>query len=222
MSTYEYAFTLAPGGASRARTLTIAGVAIAAVCVLSSVVVMRELVAAQPARDLLVPPAVTAATAAPVASAPVASAPVTAAPVASAKGWALAPRWWQGEIKQIVRPAASASAAASVPDGDLTFAKGYQLRLAARGVDQPAQMLAVAPAARTAPAVRKAITVARSETPEIRRVSATRVDPPADPFAGFDAPARPRALAYDEQHGNERGFAEVRRAPPKGLFGTLY
>lgn len=204
MSAYEYAFTLTPGGSSRARSLTIACVAIAAVCVLSSTVVMRELVGAQPARAAT---ASTTSTAAPAAPAP------------TAPTWALEPRWWPGEIRQIVR------SAATVPDSELTFAKGYQLRLAARQVGQPtAQVATTGPATdtkqiRPAATVRKATTVAHTETPDIRRVSATRIDGPADPFARFDVGTR--ALAYDEQRASERGVAEIRRAP-RGLSGTLY
>jgi hypothetical protein len=202
--------------------LTIAGAAIAAVCVLSSAVVMRELVAGQPAR------AATAPTAAPAATAALAP---TATAAAAARTWALEPRWWPGEIRQILRPAAAATA--TVPDSELTFAKGYQLRLAARQAGQPAaqpaspptQLATTAPKAdpkpsRPAATVRKATTVAHTETPEIRRVSATRIDGPADPFARFDVGTR--ALAYDEQRPGERGVAEIRRTPSRGLFGTLY
>ena len=152
---------------------------------------------------------------------------VPAATATTARTWALEPRWWPGEIRQIVRPSAT------VPDSDLTFAKGYQLRLAARQAAQPAaqpasppaQVATTVPSADTKPSrpaatVRKATTVAHTETPEIRRVSATRVDGPADPFARFDVGTR--ALAYDEQRPSERGFAEIRRTPPRGLFGTLY
>jgi hypothetical protein len=227
MPAYEYAFTLTPGRSSRARSLTIACAAIAAVCVLSSTVVMRELVGAQPAR------AATATAAAPAAMVPVAAPAATvpaaapAATITTARAWALEPRWWPGEIRQIVR------SAATVPDSDLTFAKGYQLRLAARQAGQPeaqpatlpAQVATTVPSVDTKPsrpvaAVRKATTVAHTETPEIRRVSATRVDGPADPFARFDVGTR--ALAFDEQRPRERGLAEIRRTPPKGLFGTLY
>jgi hypothetical protein len=211
MSAYEYAFTLTPGRSSRARSLTIACVAIAAVCVLSSTVVMRELVGAQPARAAMTPTAVPAATAAPAA----------VATATTARTWALEPRWWPGEIRPIVR------STAAVPDSDLTFAKGYQLRLAARRTGQPedAQVATTEPSVDTKPSrpaatVRKATTVAHTETPEIRRVSATRIDGPADPFARFDVGTR--ALAYDEQRRSERGIAEIRRTPPRGLFGTLY
>jgi hypothetical protein len=208
MSAYEYAFTLTPGGSSRARSLTIACVAIAAVCVLSSTVVMRELVGAPPAR---------------AAGVPVAPIAAPAATATTARTWALEPRWWPGEIRQVIR------STAAVPDSELTFAKGYQLRLAARQVGQPesppTQLATTVPSADTKPSrpaatVRKATTVARTEMPEIRRVSATRIDGPADPFARFDVGTR--ALAYDEQRPSERGVAEIRRTPPRDLFGTLY
>jgi hypothetical protein len=210
MSAYEYAFTLTPGGSSRARSLTIACAAIAAVCVLSSTVVMRELVGAPSARaaSALTTPTPTAA-------------PATTA--TAARTWTLEPRWWPGEIRQVIR------STAAVPDSELTFAKGYQLRLAARQVGQPesppTQLATTVPSADTKPSrpaatVRKATTVARTEMPEIRRVSATRIDGPADPFARFDVGTR--ALAYDEQRPSERGVAEIRRTPPRDLFGTLY
>jgi len=220
MSAYEYAFTLTPGGSSRARSLTIACAAIAAVCVLSSAVVMRELVAGAPAR------AATAVTIAPAVAAPAAVPAAPAATVATARTWALEPRWWPGEIRQIVRPTAS------VPESELTFTKGYQLRLAARQAGQPtaqpenpsAQIASTVPsdtkANRPAVTVRKPAAVAHTETPEIRRVSATRIDGPGDPFARFDVGTR--ALAYDAQRPSERGLAETRRTPSRGLFGTLY
>ena len=205
MSGYEYAFRLTPGGPSRARSLTIACVAIAAVCVLSSTVVMRELVGPEPAR----------ASAATPSSAATASTPA----VTAARTWPLEPRWWPGEIRQTVRTVAT------VPESELTFTKGYQLRLAARQAtpptaqpaSPPAQLIAVAPAAetkssRTAGPVRKATTVAPTETPDIRRVT--------NPLIRFDVGTR--ALAYDEQRPSERGVAETRRAPSRGLFGTLY
>ncbi len=222
MSAYEYAFTLTPGGSSRGRSLTIACAAIAAVCVLSSTVVMRELVGAPAARAAT---ALTTPTRTPTLT-PTAAPATTAT---AARTWTLEPRWWPGEIRQIVRPATTAA----VPDSELTFAKGYQLRLAARQAGQPEAQPASPPAqvastlaspdtkaTRPAAPVRKATTVARTETPEIRRVSATRIDGPADPFARFDVGTR--ALAYDEQRSSERGVAEIRRTPPRGLFGTLY
>ena len=218
MSAYEYAFTLTPGRSSRARSLTIAGVAIAAVCVLSSTVVMRELVGTPPARAATAP----IASPATPAAAPAVLAATPAAPAVTARGWALEQRWWKGEIKQIIRPTAA------VPDSELTFAKGYQLRLAARGqpTTQPATPPAQVAATDTKPAqpaagVRKPTTVAHTDSPEIRRVSATRIEGPGDPFARFNV--GPRALSYDAQRSSEHGFADNRRTPPpKGLFGTLY
>jgi len=210
MSVHEYAFTLTPGGASRGRSLTIACVAIAAVCVLSSAVVMRELVGSQPVR---------AATAPAPAPAPAAASP--AAPASTtARTWPLEPRWWPGEIRQSARPAPT------VPDSELTFTKGYQLRLATRQGTQPAAQPATpqvgttapaeSPSSRTAATARKPNTVAHTDMPEIRRVSVT----PANPLARFDVGTR--ALAYDEQRPGERGFTDIRRTPPRGLFGTLY
>src|SRR5262245_17331302 len=94
MAAHEYAFTLTPGNSSKTRSFAIACTAIAAVCVLSSTVVMRELMGA----------------------------PTTArtAVTTTARTWALEPRWWPGEITQILRPAAT------MPDSDFTFAKGYE------------------------------------------------------------------------------------------------
>ena len=223
MAAHEYAFTLTPGGSSRARSVTIACAAIAAVCVLSSTVVMRELIATQPVR------AVAAATAA---------TPI----VTTARSWPLEQRWWPGPIRQSVRattPAtatarAPATTTASVPDSELTFSKGYQLRLAARQTTQPsarpiqpasvpAPVVANAPSAesqsgRVATAARKSNTLARTETPIVHPVSATR-EQSADPFGRFDAGNR--ALAYDERR--ERSFPQYRPAPPpRGMFGTLY
>ncbi len=218
MSAYNYAFTLTPGRSSRTRSFAVAGAAITAVCVLSSTVVMRDLVATQPARAATVAIPATA-TAIATAAAP---------PTTKARTWALEPRWWPGEIRRIVQPAVG------VPDSELTFAKGYQLRLAARQATQPAAHPANLPAqvaingpsaesqpGRTATPARKASTVARTEMPIVQRVSATRSEPSADPFARFDAGSR--ALAYDEQRPSTRGGIAYRPAPPsRGLFGTLY
>jgi hypothetical protein len=238
MAAHEYAFTLTPGNSSRPRSITIACAAIAAVCVLSSTVVMRELAGAPTARAVVAPTAIRAAvpipaaTAAPaLASIPALVAIPTAPPVTAAPAWTLQPRWWPGEIRQIKR------SAPALLDTELTFTKGYQLRLAARQATQPAAQPDSAPAqaaqpvsaqiaagptgenqsVRTAP--RKATTIAHTETPTVRRVNATQVEPSADPFARFDVGTR--ALSYDEQRPRERGLA-YRSAPSRGLFGTLY
>jgi hypothetical protein len=230
MAAHEYAFTLTPGNSSRTRSLALAGAAIAAVCVLSSTIVMRELVGAPTARAAAVPalasvptpptpPTIPMAAAAPTA-------PVTAA-APTARTWTLEPRWWPGEIKQILRPAAT------TPDSELTFAKGYQMRLAARqGAQQgappasPLAQIATGPTAepqqgRTATAARKAAPIAPADMPSVRRVNAAPVEPAVDPFARFDTGTR--ALAYDQERPGARGFV-YRSAPPpsRGLFGTLY
>src|SRR5215813_1555057 len=104
MAAYEYGFTLTPGNSSRTRSLAISCAAIAAVCVLSSTLVIRELVGTPTAR---------AAIAAPAAIAPVAiahAATASAAAAATPRAWVLQPRWWPGQIKQIVPPAAAAAA----------------------------------------------------------------------------------------------------------------
>jgi len=213
MAAYEYGFTLTPGNSSRTRSLAISCAAIAAVCVLSSTLVIRELVGT---------PTVRAVIAAPAVIAPAATA--SAATAATPQTWVLQPRWWPGQIKQIVPPAAAAAAAATVPatvpDSELTFAKGYQLRLATRQATQqaaqpaslPAQ-IAAGPTAESQPA--RTATRKVNEVPNLRRVNATQVDP----FARFDTGTR--ALAYDEQRPRERGFV-FRSAPSRGLFGTLY
>jgi hypothetical protein len=153
------------------------------------------------------------------------AAPTAPATVTTARTWALEQRWWSGEIRQ-PKPQAP-----TVSDNELTFTKGYQLRLAARHATPQATQPASPPAqiasaptvdsqsVRTATSVRKATTVARTEMPGLRRVNATQVDPPAGPFARFDTGTR--ALSYDEQRPSERGVA-YRSAPSRGLFGTLY
>lgn len=222
VAAYEYGFAPAPGGWSRARSVTVACAAIAVVCVLSSTVVMRELVATQPARAAAAASAPIVATAATIPAAPrVATAPT----VTAAHTWALEPRWWSGPTRQTVRPTTTAT----VPDNELTFTKGYQLRLAARQATQPATppsvpapVVATASTAerqsgRSANTMRKPSTLAHPETPIVHPVSTTI----ADPFARFVGGNR--AMAYDEQRTRERGFPRYRPAPPpRGLFGTLY
>jgi hypothetical protein len=115
--------------------------------------------------------------------------------------------------------------APTVLDSELTFTKGYQLRLAARKATQPDSAPAqvtqpVSPQIAAGPAApRKATTIAHTETPTVRRVNATQGEPSADPFAQFEVGTR--ALSYDAQRPSERGVA-YRSAPSRGLFGTLY
>jgi len=241
MAAHEYAFTLTPGNSSRTRSTTIACAAIAAVCVLSSAVVMRELAGAPTARaataTTAIPAAPIVATVTPAApivapATPAAPAITTAPPSTPAQTWTLEPRWWPGAVSQIKR------AAPAVLDSELTFTKGYQLRLAARQATQPAAQTLSAPAqllqpasaqvavgptvenqnARTAPR-KAATTTAQTETLIVRRINATQAEPYADPFVRFNVGTR--ALSYDEQRPSERGFV-YRSAPSRGLFGTLY
>jgi hypothetical protein len=196
MSANNYAYTLTPGGPTGARSFCMIAAAIAAVCVVSSAVVMRELVGPQPA---------------------------SATTAAAVRTWDLEPRWWPGEIRQVTRPASS------VPDSDLTFAKGYQLRLAARQAASSAsaaRLAATGPSVesqfgRSAVVVRKATTFARTDgAPNPRRVSAAHIDAPVY------QPGRPdvgnHALAYGEQQPSQRGIAEARGGPFGHLFGNLY
>ena len=107
MSAHTYAYTLKPSGPTGVRSFAIIAAAIMAVGVLSSVPVMRELVGSAPAR------ATTAVT----------------APSSDFQS-----RWWPGETQQATRRTSTMPErqASTVPESDLTFAKGYSLRLAAR------------------------------------------------------------------------------------------
>jgi hypothetical protein len=193
--------------------------------VLSSTVVIRELVGTPTARAAAPAASATPATsaAATATTAPTAAtAPTAPTTITTARTWALEQRWWSGEIRQPKRQAPTVS------DNELTFTKGYQLRLSARQATQPATQPASPPAqiataptvdnqsVRTATSVRKTTTV---ETPTIRRVNTTQVEPSADPFARFDTGTR--ALSYDEQRPSTRGIG-YRSTPSRGLFGTLY
>jgi hypothetical protein len=193
MAAYEYAFTLDPRGARRARSFATACAAIAAVCVLSSAVVMHELVGAAPARAT---PATIART--------------------TAQTWDLEPRWWPGPIRQVTRPAPT------VPDSDLTFAKGYAQRVAARQAVLAARVAPSEPAAesqagRTA-IVRKATAIASTapstDAASSRRTPAPRIDMASDRVGHYDLGNR--ALAFDaprpSRHGDFFG----------NLFGNLY
>jgi hypothetical protein len=192
MTAYQYAYTA--GGPSGARSATIIGAAIVAVCVLSSTLVMRELVGAPPERA------------------------TAAAATATAPTWDLQPRWWPGELRQIIRQAPTA------PENDLTFANGYAQRVAAR--QATARLAAIEPpaeirSARAAVVAHKAVAVAHSDgAPNLLNVSIARIDPlddrPGQPDFGS------HVLAFGEQRAGQRGFPEPRSAPPGGLFGNLY
>jgi hypothetical protein len=203
MSAHTYAYTLKPSGPTGARSFAIIAAAIMAVGVLSSVPVMRELVGSVPAR-------------------------ATTAVTALASDFQS--RWWPGETQQVTRQASTVPnrqpstvpnrPAPTVPESDLTFAKGYSLRLAARQAASATQPVS-GPSSesqfgRSAIVVRKAITVARIDgAPNLRRVSAL-VDRPGPLDSGS------HALAFGEQRPSQRAFAEPQGGPFASFFGNRY
>jgi hypothetical protein len=193
MSAHTYAYTLKPSGPTGVRSFAIIAAAIMAVGVLSSVPVMRELVGAAPAR------ATTAVT----------------APSSNFQS-----RWWPGETQQATRRASTMPErqASTVPESDLTFAKGYSLRLAARQAASATGPVATAPSSesqfgRSAIVVRAAATFARTggaQNP--RRLAAAHTDAPD---------VGSHALAFGEQRPSQRGSAEPLGGPFASLFGNL-
>jgi hypothetical protein len=208
MSACNDAYTLTRGSPTGARSLSIVAAAIAAVCVLSGVPVIQQLVDSRPAH------ATTAAT---------------------ASTWDLQARWWPGEVRPTavlsaeMRPSAARPGeakqvnrqASTVPESDLTFTKGYSLRLAAREATSAARPATSGPSSASQfgrPAVvRTAATFAPTEAaPNLRRVSAARIDPRVDRPGPADVGSH--ALAFGEQRASQRGFAE----PQSGPFGFLF
>jgi hypothetical protein len=193
MSAHTYAYTLKPSGPTGVRSFAIIAAAIMAVGVLSSVPVMRELVGSAPAR------ATTAVT----------------APSSDFQS-----RWWPGETQQATRRASTMPErqASTVPESDLTFAKGYSLRLAARQAASATGPVATAPSSesqfgRSAIVVRAAATFARTggaQNP--RRLAAAHTDAPD---------VGSHALAFGEQRPSQRGSAERPGGPFASLFGNL-
>jgi len=193
MSAHTYAYTLKPSGPTGVRSFAIIAAAIMAVGVLSSVPVMRELVGSAPAR------ATTAVT----------------APSSDFQS-----RWWPGETQQVSRQASTMPErqASTVPESDLTFAKGYSLRLAARQAASATGPVATAPSSesqfgRSAIVVRAAATFARTggaQNP--RRLAAAHTDAPD---------VGSHALAFGEQRPSQRGSAERPGGPFASLFGNL-
>jgi hypothetical protein len=200
MSAYAHAYSLTSGGPTGARSFSIAAATIAAICALSATPVMRELVGSPPLREL------------------VGSPPATAKTAASAPTWDFQSRWWSGEVRQVTQPTQQVSTA---PESDLTFTKGYQLRLAARQAASAAQPAAGGPSSesqfgRSAIVVRRA-TVARADlAPNLRRVSAAQIDAFVDRPRSADFGNH--ALAFGEQRPSQRGFGE----PQGGPFGNLF
>jgi hypothetical protein len=206
MSRYDRAYILTSGGPVGARSFCIVAAAIVAICVLSATPVMRQLVGS---------PSASATTA------------------ATAPTWDFQSRWWSGEVKQVTqlteltRQAATVPGrqASTVPESDLTFTKGYSLRLAARQTAFATRPAASGPSSesqfgRSAIVVRTAGTVARvNGAPSQRRVAATHTDAPVD---RPDAPdVGSHALAFGEQHPSQRGFADSPGGPFRSLFGNL-
>src|SRR5712671_7411638 len=193
MSAHTYAYTLKPSGPTGARSFAIIAAAIMAVGVLSSVPVMRELVGSAPAR------ATTAVT----------------APSSDFQS-----RWWPGETQQATRRVSTMPErqASTVPESDLTFAKGYSLRLAARKAASATGPVATAPSSegqfgRSATVLRTAGTFARTggaQNP--RRLAAAHTDAPD---------VGSHALAFGEQRPSQRGSAERLGGPFASLFGNL-
>ena len=201
MSANTYAYTLTPSGPTGARSFAIIAAAIVAVCVLSSVPVMRELVGAAPAR------ATTAVT----------------APSSNFQS-----RWWPGETQQVSRQASTMPErqASTVPESDLTFAKGYSLRLAARQAASATGPVARASSSegqfgRSATVLRTAGTFARTGgAPSARRVAAAHTDALVDRPIPSDVGSH--ALAFGEQRPSQRGSAERLGGPFASLFGNLH
>jgi len=193
MSAHTYAYTLKPSGPTGVRSFAIIAAAIMAVGVLSSVPIMRELVGSAPAR------ATTAVT----------------APSSDFQS-----RWWPGETQQATRRTSTMPErqASTVPESDLTFAKGYSLRLAARQAASATRPVATAPSSesqfgRSAIVVRAAATFARTggaQNP--RRLAAAHTDAPD---------VGSHALAFGEQRPSQRGSAERLGGPFASLFGNL-
>jgi hypothetical protein len=199
MSAQTYAYTLTPAGPTGVRSFAIIAAAIVAVGVLSSVPVMRELVGSAPAR------ATTAAT----------------APTSDFQS-----RWWPRETQQVTRKASTMPErpASTVPESDLTFAKGYSLRLAARQAASATGSVASGPSSesqfgRSAIVVRTAGTFARTGgAPNARRVAAAHTDALVDRPIPSDVGSH--ALAFGEQRPSQRSSAEPLGGPFASLFGN--
>ena len=198
MSAHNHAYALTSGGPTGARSFAIVAAAIAAVCLLSSVPVMRELVGSPPGRATIAAAATTAAT---------------------TLTWDLQSRWWP-EVQHVTRQASTVPdrQPSAVPESDLTFAKGYSLRLAARraaSATRPASGPSSESQFGRSAVVRNATTVARTDgAPNLRRVPAL-IDRPGPLDSGS------HALAFGEQHPSPRAFAEPQGGPFASLFGNL-
>lgn len=130
----------------------------------------------------------------------------------SSPAWALEARWWGGgdtrEANWRIAPR---------PDNDLTFAKGYQLRLAARQAAAATQVAAVAPPAETKPALAVADVV---PVPKPRRVAVARTDLPAERPTRFDYRSQD-TLAFGDQRQSPRAFFAAPGNPFAAFFGHV-
>src|SRR3954454_7603471 len=188
MSAHTYAYALRTTGPTGVRSVAIIAAAIVAVGILSSVPVMRELVGSAPARATT---AVTATTAA-------------AAPASDFQS-----RWWADETQQATRLASTMpeKQASTVPESDLTFTKGYSLRLAARQAASATGPASESQFGRSAVVVRTAGTFTRSgAAPNPRRVAAAYTDALVD--APIPSDVGTHALAFGEQRPSQHGSAE--------------
>ena len=112
-----------------------------------------------------------------------------------------------------------------MPESELTFTKGYALRLAARqATGQVDQVADLPPAAEGKSGIARPAFVARNVVAPVRAAAApaprslapTPVAAPIEPPAASDVGSQP--LAFDEP----RGFATPHAAVFPNLFGRLY
>ena len=196
MTGRDYTYTFASDVPARARPwrgVRAALVALAAVCVFGASLVTREQV---------ITPSVRARN---VVVMP------TPTPI-----WQVEARWWGGDTRQTTLLAATDSKT------ELTFARGYQLRLAAR--QAAATRVAAAPSTEIQlPDTHKAVTVANADAVPLptprppRRVAVARTEPPAPTRFDYQTQA---TLAFRDQRQTPRAFFAQPNNPFSGLFGT--
>jgi hypothetical protein len=192
MSTNRNAYSLTLGGPTGARSLSALAAAIATVCVMSSALVMQEMVVSPPAQAK------------------------TAAPTSDFQA-----RWWPGEMRQVnLRTSIMPQNDLTFANGYAQRVAARQAaqqtasaRLAASGPSAESQF------GRSAVIVRKATTIARADAaPSLPRASAAPVDALARPsqpaFGG-------QALAFGEQRPSQFGFAQRQGGLFGSLFGNM-
>lgn len=173
----------------------------------------------------------------PAARATTAAAPIAATSLTTARTWDLEPRWWpgnpqpvrSGSVQRLERPSPTAPSTARtmVAESDLTFTKGYALRLAARRAAAAERIAATVPSAegKAGRQIARSIPIARHASATPRTAAAP---PPRSlaPVARIDAgvePASPdvgsQTLAFDEPHPDQGVFPQPGLFP--NIFGTL-